>query len=58
MPTDKIGLLFLQGGQVMQPDPDRLGEYHAHAPQRRGQWPSSPEISSAMLERYQKPRDL
>jgi len=52
MPTDKIGLLFLQRGEVVQPDPDHLDAYHTHAGQRRGQWPSSPEISSAMMERY------
>ena len=54
MPTDKLGLLFLQAGEVVQPDPDRLDTYQTHAGQRRGQWPSSPEISAAMLERYNK----
>ena len=52
MPTEKIGLLFLQGGKVVQPDPARLGDYHTHAGQRRGHWPGSAEISTAMLERY------
>lgn len=52
MPTDKVGLLFLQGDGVVQPDPDRLDTYQTHAGKRRGQWPSSPEISAAMLERY------
>lgn len=51
MPTDKIGLLFLKDGKVVQPDPDRLGDYQTHAGQRRGQWPSSPEIATAMLEK-------
>jgi len=55
MPTGQIGLLFLQGGNVVQPDPDRLGDYRTHAGHRRGQWPSSPEITAAMLERYRKP---
>lgn len=55
MPTEKAGLLFLKGGHVIQPDPSRLGEYQTHAGQRRGQWPASPEISAAMLERYQQP---
>jgi hypothetical protein len=54
MPTDKLGLLFLEAGEVVQPDPDRLDEYQTHAGQRRGQWPSSPEISSAMFARYDK----
>jgi hypothetical protein len=55
MPTEKAGLLFLKGGHVVQPDPGRLEEYQTHAGQRRGQWPTSVEISTAMLERYKKP---
>jgi hypothetical protein len=54
MPTEKVGLLFLKNGQAIQPDPDHLEEYQTHRGQRRGQWPSSAEISSAMLERYGK----
>jgi hypothetical protein len=49
-----MGLLFLQAGRVVQPDPDRLKGYQTHAGQRRGQWPGSPEISAAMFERYNK----
>jgi hypothetical protein len=55
MPTDKLGLLFLEGEQVVQPDPGRLADYRTHAGQRRGHWPGSAEISLAMLERYKKP---
>ncbi len=54
MPTDKTGLLFLKDRQAVQPDPDRLQDYHTHAGTRRGQWPSSPEIAAAMFERYNK----
>ncbi|HVW08350.1 MAG TPA: hypothetical protein VHC90_07195 [Bryobacteraceae bacterium] len=54
MPTDKAGLLFLKQGRVVQPDPARLSDYQTHAGQRRGQWPSSSEISRAMLESYRK----
>ena len=54
MPTGKKGLLFLQGSKVVQPEPDRLESYQTHAGQRRGQWPSSPEITAAMFERYSK----
>lgn len=57
MPTDKVGLLFLKGGQVLQPDPDRLDEYQTHAGYKRGQWPSSAEITAAMLERYRRGRE-
>jgi hypothetical protein len=58
MPTDKAGLLFLREGQVVQPDPDRLGEYRGHAGRNRGHWPGSPEISAAMFENYHKSRRL
>lgn len=51
MPTDKAGLLFLQGSKVVQPDPDRLQDYRTHAEQRRGQWPGNAEITAAMFER-------
>lgn len=54
MPTEKAGLLFLDGARVVQPDPDRLGDYQTHAGQRRGAWPSSGEISAAMMERYRR----
>jgi hypothetical protein len=52
MPTEKAGLLFLDNGRVVQPDPDHLDRYQTHAGERRGHWPSSAEITSAMLERY------
>ncbi len=55
MPTSKAGLLFLKDGKVVQPDPTRLDDYETHAGQRRGHWPSSYEISAAMLERYLNP---
>lgn len=55
MPTGKMGLLFLQDGQVVQPDTGRLPDYQTHAGQRRGHWPSSPEITAAMFESYKRP---
>ena len=51
MPTEKVGLLFLEGSTAVQPDPGRLDSYRTHAGQRRGHWPTSSEITSAMLER-------
>jgi hypothetical protein len=58
MPTEKAGLLFLENGRVVQPEPDHLDRYQTHAGQRRGHWPASTEITSAMLERYnQKPSE-
>ena len=55
MPTEKVGLLFLKDGHVVQPDPARLATYQTHAGQRRGHWPTSAEISTAMFERYKIP---
>lgn len=54
MPTDKVGLLFLQDGKIVQPDPNHLENYQTHAGQRHGHWPSSAEISTAMIERCGK----
>jgi hypothetical protein len=50
MPSEKIGFLFLEQGRPVQPEPAHLGQYTVHGPQRRGHWPSSPEITSAMLD--------
>ena len=52
MPTEKIGLLFLTNGEIVQPDPDRLDNYETNAGRRRGHWPSSTEIANAMFERH------
>jgi len=54
MPTDKIGLLFLEGTKVVQPDPEHLDKYETHAGQKQGHWPTNPEISAAMFPRYNK----
>jgi len=54
MPCDKLGLLFLRDGRVVQPDPDHLDAYETHGGQRGGHWPSNPDITAAMLERYRK----
>jgi hypothetical protein len=52
MPTDQVGLLFLENGEVVQPDPSRLPHYQTHAGRRQGHWPSSSDISAAMLEEW------
>ncbi len=54
MPSDKAGLIFLSTGRPVQPDPTALDAYITHAARRRGHWPSSPEITAAMLEHLQK----
>lgn len=56
MPTEKIGLLFLHGGKVVQPDPGQLQTYQTHEGKTRGHWPSSPDISAAMFEHLARAR--
>jgi hypothetical protein len=55
IPSDDVGFVFLDGGKPIQPDMDRLAKYQRRAGARQGIWPSSPGITSAMLESYQKP---
>jgi hypothetical protein len=54
VPSDAVGVLFLEGGRAVQPDLEALGKYQRHAGAPGGVWPSSPDISSAMLESYNK----
>jgi hypothetical protein len=54
IPSDAVGYVFLAGEQPVQPDVEALGTYQRHAGAPGGVWPSSPEISRAMLERYGK----
>jgi len=54
IPSDAVGLVFLETGKAVQPDLDALEKYQRHTGAPGGVWPSSSEISSAMLERYNK----
>lgn len=54
IPSDAVGFVFLEGGKPVQPDLEAMGKYQRHAGAPGGVWPSSPEISSAMLESYKK----
>ena len=54
IPSDAVGFVFLAGEKPVQPDVEALGKYRRHAGAPGGVWPSSPEISTAMLERYNK----
>jgi hypothetical protein len=56
MPAGKEGLLFLQDGRPVLPDPTALGGYVEHGGQLRGHWPSSGEIGRAMMGRYGEER--
>jgi len=54
IPSDAVGFVFMEDGKLVQPDPEVLGRYQRHAGAPGGVWPSSPEISSAMWERYNR----
>jgi hypothetical protein len=54
IPSDAVGVVFLERGKAVQPDLDALERYQRHTGAPGGVWPSSSEISSAMLERYRK----
>ncbi|MBV8730424.1 MAG: nucleotidyl transferase AbiEii/AbiGii toxin family protein [Acidobacteriia bacterium] len=55
IPSEAVGVIFLDArGKPVQPDLEALDEYERRAGAPGGIWPSSPEIASAMLERYKK----
>ncbi len=56
LPSDAVGVIFLDGETPVQPDLNALDKYQSKPGAPRGLWPSSPEISHAMLERYGKPK--
>jgi hypothetical protein len=56
MPSDGLGAVYLKDGAPVEPDPTRLGDYVRHDGARRGHWPTSSLIGSAMLERYIDPK--
>ncbi|MEZ5404572.1 MAG: hypothetical protein R2729_33140 [Bryobacteraceae bacterium] len=57
LPSDAAGVVFVQEEIPVQPDTDHLDRYQRRPGSPGGIWPSSPEITSAMLEHYRAPRD-
>ena len=55
IPSDDVGFVFLDGDKPVQPDRDHFGKYQRRSGARRGVWPSSSNITSAMLDSYVKP---
>jgi hypothetical protein len=55
--SDAVGVVFLEDGIPVQPDVESLEKYRRRAGAVSGIWPSSPEISEAMLESYKKKPD-
>jgi Nucleotidyl transferase AbiEii toxin, Type IV TA system len=56
LPSDAVGVIFMHGDKPVQPDVNALDRYQRNPGAPRGLWPSSPEISRAMIERYGKPK--
>jgi hypothetical protein len=56
LPSDAVGVIFMDGEKPVQPDVNALDRYRRNPGAPRGLWPSSPEISRAMLERYGEPK--
>jgi hypothetical protein len=56
LPSDAVGVVFLDGDKPVQPDVTALDKYRRNPGAPCGLWPSSPEISRAMLERYGEPK--
>lgn len=55
LPSDAVGVLFMDGDTAVQPDIADLGRYRRNPGAPRGFWPSSPQIDGAMLETYGRP---
>jgi hypothetical protein len=55
LPSDAVGVIFMDGDTPVQPDVNALDRYRRNPGAPFGVWPSSPEITHAMLERYRKP---
>lgn len=56
LPSDAVGVVFMDGDKPVQPDVSRLGAYRRNPGAPGGLWPSSPDIARAMLERYNEPK--
>ncbi len=52
LPTEAVGVMFMENDKPVQPDVSALGKYRRNPGAPSGFWPSSPEISHAMLEHY------
>jgi hypothetical protein len=55
LPSDAVGVIFMDGDKPVQPDVNALDKYQRNPGAPSGLWPSSPDITRAMLERYDKP---
>ena len=56
LPSDAVGVVFLDGDTPVQPDLNALDRYPRNPGAPAGVWPISPGIGRAMLERYGEPK--
>jgi hypothetical protein len=54
LPSDAVGYVFMDGERAVQPDLQALGKYSRNPGAIRGFWPSSPSLSTAMLQHHGK----
>jgi hypothetical protein len=52
LPSEAVGVVFMDGETPVQPDQNRLAGYRRDPSAPRGYWPSSPDISRAMLNSH------
>lgn len=52
LPSDAVGVVFMEGERPVQPDLNALDRYQRNAGAPGGVWPSSSEVSHAMLAHY------
>jgi hypothetical protein len=55
LPSEAVGVVFLDGDAPVQPDVGELAQYKRNPGAVGGVWPTSPDIDRAMLERYSSP---
>jgi hypothetical protein len=51
LPSDAVGVIFMDGNKPVQPDLAALGRYQRNPGAPSGLWPSSPDTMHAMVER-------
>lgn len=54
LPSDAVGVVFLDGDKPVQPDVNALDRYQRNSGELGGVWPTSPDVARAMLECYGK----
>jgi hypothetical protein len=55
LPSEAVGVIFLDGDTPVQPEIDALDKYRRNPGAPSGVWPSSTDIAHAMLDRYGEP---